>query len=267
MIKLLQIEYLKVKNYKTFWWILGIYAVLVPLTFLALIDFFLMITETFPFFPSRSEILGFPNIWNYVTWVASCWNILLGVLVVILVCNDIAYKTQRQHVIEGLSRREMIMGKFIFLVGLAAAITVYTFLLGFIIGSMYSSPAKFTNEIYYLFIYYIQTIGYFAFAFFWAILIRKPALAIILFVVVILLDGIFLNIPKIGEAAQFFPTIAISQLTPFPFGKEFLDAAKAQGQDVDGVFIMSQALRSIISLIYIGGFIAVSYLSVKRRDL
>ena len=267
MIKLLKIEYLKVKNYHTFWWILGIYAVLVPVTFLSLIEFFVSVTAGFPFFPTRSDIMGFPEIWNYVTWIASCWNILLGVLVVILVCNDIAFKTQRQHVIEGLSRREMILGKFYFLVLLALAIMTYTFLLGFIIGSIYSSPADFTNEIYYLFIYFIQTIGYFAFAFFWAILIRKPALAIILFVVVILLDGIFLNIPGFTEIAQFIPTITISQLTPFPFGQEFIDGARATGENVDIPYDMGQSLRSSMSLIYISGFVAISYLSTKRRDL
>jgi ABC-2 type transport system permease protein len=267
MMKLLKIEYLKVKNYHTFWWILGIYAVLVPITFLSLIEFFLGITEGFPFFPTRTEILGFPKIWNYVTWIASCWNILLGVLVVILVCNDIAYKTQRQHVIEGLSRKQMILGKFYFLITLAFAILAYTFLLGFIIGAVYSSVGDFTNEIYYLGIYFIQTIGYFAFAFFWAVIIRKPALAIILFVVIILLDGIFLNIPGFSTIGQFIPTITISQLTPFPFGQEFIDAAREQGENVDVGFQMTTALRAIVSLIYIGGFVAVSYLSTKRRDL
>lgn len=267
MIDLLKIEFLKVKNYRTFWWILGIYAALVPVTFIAMIEFFLSITKGFPFFPSRTEIMGFPDVWNYVTWVASCWNILLGVLVVILVCNDIAFKTQRQYIIEGLSRREYILGKFYFLVALAVAITIYTFILGFVIGSIYSNIADFTNEIYYLFIYFVQTIGYFAFAYLWAILIRKPALAIILFVVIILLDGIFLGIPSTAAMAQFIPTITISQLTPFPFGQEFLEASKESGQNVNNTFVMTQSLRAVLSLIYIGGFVAVSYLSTRRRDL
>ncbi|UKN03650.1 ABC transporter permease [Paracrocinitomix mangrovi] len=267
MMKLLKIEWLKVKNYNTFWWILGIYAVLVPVTFLSLIEFFLSITQGFPFFPSKEEILGFPQIWNYTTWIASSWNILLGVLVVILVCNDFAFKTQRQSVIDGLSRRDFILGKFSFLIVLAVVITLYTFLFGFIIGSIYSNISDFTDEIYYLLVYFIQTVGYFAFAFLWAVLIRRPALSIILFVVIILFDGILLNIPNFYEVAQFIPTITISQLVPFPFGQEFIDAARAQGEDVNLPFQLNQLGRSVFSSIFIIGFVLISYISLKRRDL
>ena len=116
MIDLLKIEYYKVKNYNTFWVILAIYAALVPLTFLGIgqIDF--------PFFPSKETLFGFPTIWGFLTWIASWWNILLGVLIVVLVCNDIAFKTQRQNVIDGMSRKQYIFGKFTFFTLLAVAV-------------------------------------------------------------------------------------------------------------------------------------------------
>ena len=237
-----------------------IYAVLVPLTFQSLSQL------KIPFFPSESEIFGFPTVWNYLTWTASWWNILLGVLIVILVCNDINYKTQRQNIIDGLSRKDIILGKLYFLIALAFVIAVYTFLIGAVVGSIYSSPENMFNGIEYVGIYFIQTLGYFSFAFFFAVLVRKPALSIVLFVVIIMLDAI-LYWPLSEEIAQFFPTITISELTPFPFFRQLLDMQVSENPDFEAPYVLSQSVRSIMAVIYIGIFTFIGYISLKKRDL
>ncbi|MEX1000758.1 MAG: hypothetical protein WDZ35_01440 [Crocinitomicaceae bacterium] len=260
MKKLLNIEYMKVKNYRTFWVILIIYAALVPLTFWGISEI------PFPFLPSKSEIFGFPTVWNYITWTASWWNVLLGVLVVVMVCNDIDFKTQRQNIIDGLSRSQVIMGKFYMLIVMALAVTLYTFLIGTIMGLIFSSPSEIFSGIEYIAIYFVQTIGYFSFAFFFAVLVKKPALSIILFVVIIMLDGLLgIGIPP--TALQFVPTITISDLTPFPFFQEILEMGKKADPNFKEPFILSQSLRSLLAIIYISTFVFVGYLSLKRRDL
>ncbi|MBD3637983.1 MAG: ABC transporter permease subunit [Crocinitomicaceae bacterium] len=260
MKKLLQIEYLKVKNYRTFWLILGIYALLVPISFFGISQI------DFPFLPSSNEIFGFPTVWNYITWTASWWNVLLGVLIVILVCNDIEFKTQRQNIIDGLSRKQVIIGKLYFLVILAAVITLYTFLVALVMGCIYSNPADMFQEIEYLGIYFIQTLGYFSFAFFFAVLVRKPALSIILFVVIIILDDI-IKLPVGNDVAQFFPTITISDLTPFPFFKEVIEMSRERDPNFEIPYDMGTVMRSILSLLYIAGFTLIGFFALKRRDL
>lgn len=254
MKRLLKIEYLKVKNYSTFWWILGIYAVLVPTTFISLSRF------DFPLFPSTSEIFGFPTVWNYITYMASWWNIVLGVLIVILTCNDVSYKTQRQSVIDGLSRKELIAGKIYFLIVLALCIAVYTLIIGVIIGSIFSNPLHFYNGLEFVLIYFVQALGYFVVAFFIAVLIQKSALAIIIFILIIMLDGL-LKWALGTNIAQFFPTIIISDLTPFPFLD--LDAITSS----DRSFELSNLIKTLISSLYIIMFMFFSYRAIKKRDL
>lgn len=261
ILDLLKIEFAKVKNYTTFWVILGIYAVLVPLSFLGIGQIEL------PFFPSKSTLFGFPTIWSFLTYMASWWNILLGVLIVVLVCNDIAFKTQRQNIIDGMSRRHYIIGKFSFFVLLGLLVALYTFAVGAIFGSIMSNPANMFDGKEAVAIYFVQTIGYFAFAFFWAVLIRKPAVSIVLFVVIIILDD-FLFIPiQDLNISQFFPTIAISNLTPFPFFEQVFAMAAAEDPNFEKPFILSQMMSTILTLIYSFGFVLIGYISLKRGDL
>ena len=261
MIDLLKIEYAKVKNYNTFWVILAIYAVLVPLTFFGIgqVDF--------PFLPSDSSLFGFPTIWGFLTWTASWWNILLGVLIVVLVCNDIAFKTQRQNIIDGMSRSQYILGKFYFFILLALAVSLYTFLIGLIFGSVTSNPANMFGGIEAIPIYFVQTLGYFAFAFFWAVLVRKPAISIVLFVVIIMLDDLLLLPLSEFNLSQFFPTVTISDLTPFPFFKELFAMAAAEDPNFEAPFVLSQLMSTILSVVYLLGFVLFGYMSLKRRDL
>lgn len=259
--RLLSIEFSKVVHFRTFWIILLLYAILVPATFFGLSSMNL------PFFPGKSELFGFPSVWGYLTWVASCWNILLGVLIVILTCNEIAYKTQRQSVIDGFSRKELVLAKFLFLIVLAFFITLYTFLVGAIFGSIYSDTSEMFTGMESLPLYLVQTVGYFSVALFFALLFKKPSLAIMLFVVVIMLDGMF--IPAAGgvDVGQFIPTITISYLTPFPFFADMLAMAAAQQPDLEIPYFMPDWMMSALATVYIIGFMVVNFVLLKRRDL
>lgn len=267
MIKLLQIEYMKVKNYGTFWAILGIYAALVPLTYIGVAQF----SGGGGLIPSESRLFSFPSIWHYYTWIASCWNMLLGVLVVILVCNEYSFKTERQSVINGLSRRDVIFSKFIFIVVLAAAIAVYTFIIASIIGLIYSGPYNFGPKLYFVVIYFVQTIGYFAFAFLLAVLMKRPALCIIIYVIVLTIDIFLYDDNLLSHHAQYVPTITVAELTPSPFYSTQMAMMKADAMQRGIKFEeppnMNQLTRSILAFIYIAIMIFVGYFVVKRRDL
>jgi ABC-2 type transport system permease protein len=272
MIALLKIDYAKVRNYSTFWAILIIYAALVPLTYLGSSQM------NIPFYPSSSELFSFPTIWGFLTWTASLWNVLLGVLIVISVCNDINYKTQRQNVIDGLSRKQYILGKFYFFVAFAIVITLYTFIMGLIIGGINSGFADAASGLEYIGFYLIQTIGYFALAFFFAVLIRKSALTIVLFSVIIVFDiflspiyGLFMG-EYYGEMmSQFTPTLTISHLTPFPFWEDLLNMSRVGAAENGIVFEepyeMNQNLRALVASIYVLGMVFIGYVTLKRRDL
>ena len=48
-------------------------------------------------------------------------------------------RTFKQNVIDGLSKQQVIASKFLFLIALATAVTLYTFLLSLIFGSIFST--------------------------------------------------------------------------------------------------------------------------------
>lgn len=260
MIHLLKIEFSKVRNYKTFWAMLLIYMGMVPLVFFALSSI------EFPFFPEESEIFGFPTVWNYITWTASWLNLLLGVLVVTITCNEITFRTQRQNIIDGLSRKQMILSKFYFFTALAAFVTFYTFLIGFVFGIIYAGFNDVFSGISFIGIYFVQTLGYFSFAFLFAVLVKRSALAIIFYILIFLFKFIFPL--AIGDyAAQFMPINVIADLTPFPFFKELFKMAATQDPDFVEPVILSQSVRSIVAIGWISFFIFLGYFVVKRRDL
>ena len=260
MIHLLKIEFLKVKNYRTFWVMLLIYIALVPLVFLGLSSF------QIPFFPEKEEMFGFPTVWNYITWTASWLNLLLGVLIVTITCNEITFRTQRQNIIDGLSRKQMILSKFYFFTALAAFVTLYTFLIGFIFGMIYSGFNNVFSGIEYVGVYFIQTIGYFSFAFLFAVLVKRSALAIIFYILIFFFKFVF--VLALGDTiSQYMPINVIADLTPFPFFKEIFKMAAEQDPNFVAPVIISQTVRSLVALGWISSFILLGYFVVKRRDL
>jgi ABC-2 type transport system permease protein len=276
MLHLLNIEYSKVKNYASFWVILVIYAIVIPLIIWGISSFQLGDPKT-PLYWEGSSVLKFPVVWNSVTWVASWFNILLGILIVLIICNDFNFRTFKQNVIDGLSKQQVIASKFLFLIALATAVTLYTFLLSVIFGSIFSTGGSMFDQIYYLGIYFIQTIGYFTLAFIFSILLRKTALSIIVFTLAIFINPILTGIVSltIGDSSfvQFLPINVISELTPFPLQwltdmMQMNPDPEAQKQGLEAAsLVISQPIRTVVAILYISIFVFLTNLILKKRDL
>ncbi len=258
MIELLKIEYLKVKNYPVFWAFTLIYAVFLPLTYLALSQI------EIPFFPSSKEIFGFPTVWRYVTYFASWWNFLPGLLIIILICNEISFRTQKQNVIDGMSRKEVLFSKFYIVTIVSLISTIYVFLLGFILGLIFSNVNNMFSGIDILGIYLLQTFGYLSLAMLLGILLRKTSLAVLAFLIIFFILPAMLSGMIGDDIAQFLPVNVLTDLTPFPFFRELLDM---QGSFVETGFELSQILRIILGIIYSFLFTVLGYVVFKKRDL
>jgi ABC-2 type transport system permease protein len=260
MKKLLTLEIAKVRHYTVFWVILAIYMVLVPVMFFGLGGL------QIPFFPSKATMFGYPTVWNYITWTASWFNLLLGVLIVNLTCNEFTYRTQRQNIIDGLTRREFLIGKILFYTLLAAFVTLYTFLIGIIAGSIYSEGGNMFDEIHYLLVYFIQTMGYFSFAFFFGILVKRPALSIVLYILIFIFRFIF-QLALGVEISQFMPINVMGDLIEFPFFKELFAMAEGQGEQPELPYTMSQNVRAVAAFAWMTIFMVTADQIERRRDL
>ena len=82
-----------------------------------------------------------------------------------------------------------------------------------------------------------------------------------------MLDDLLLMPLNDLNISQYFPTVTISNLTPFPFFKQVFAMAAAEDATFEAPFVLSQFMTAVLSAIYSFGFVLFSYISLKRRDL
>ncbi len=258
MRNLIAIEWMKLRRLVTMKVILIIYAITIPLIYFSL-GYIKLGGMGLP-----ESIYQFPDCYNYVAYVASWFNLLVGVIIMVFTSNEIKYKTQRQNVIDGLSKRDVIFAKFAVVFLFAVIVTLYVALVGLIFGLIYSNdPAQVFNGLEQIGAYFLSTLGYFAFAFFFANVVRMQALAIVLYIFSTIIEGI-IGFIVAQNYSQFFPLQSFSNLIQNPFMK-LIEAP--EGQEIPEQFIMGQGVSALFALFYILCFIFISYWVIKRRDI
>src|SRR6202046_5207893 len=127
MLHLLRVEWLKVKNYRTFWILLAMTIVSIPGLNYAIYD---LSNNSFPKGKGVQSIVGspfgFPDVWQTVSWNSSMLFIIPAILVITLTTNEFTYKTHRQNIIDGWSRGRFIGIKLtgVFLLSVLTTIVV-----------------------------------------------------------------------------------------------------------------------------------------------
>jgi ABC-2 type transport system permease protein len=261
MHKLLSIELTKLFNYTSFKVILGLH--------LALFSLVVFVTSqidiTVPGFDT-ANLFRFPHIWSYFAWVASWFNLLLAILIIMITGNEFAYRTFRQHVIDGLSRMDLLKGKL----AVVFLIAVYSFLLvlisGIVYGLIYSSGISTANlftNIDKLFIFFLQTLAYMVIGLMLVVLLRSTALSIILFILLRFPVEPIIRTFFDSAFRPFFPMKSVSGLTPMP---EFLSISSENSfETLDGGNALSLSEMGIIAQglpVYLQILVAVVYTSV-----
>lgn len=262
MKELITIEWMKLRRMMTLKVILIIYAIVVPTIYLclSLIEIPMaqgpqgeMISWSFP-----TSAFEFPSSYHFATYVSSWFNLMVGVILIVFTCNELKYKTQRQNVIDGLSKRDVILSKFYVVFLFSAAITLYTFLIGFVVGLFNSGFSDVFDGIEHVGVYFVSTLGYFTFAFFFANLVKSPALAIIFYILSTFLEGI-IGFIAVQKYVQFFPLSTFSDLVTFPLS--------ILPEPPPDPYIWSTPERTALAAVYIFIFVAISYFVIKRRDI
>ena len=126
MLRLLRIEWMKVKNYRTFWILLAI-SIIGMRAFNYVIYYFS--DNTFPKVKGKSIFgtpFSFPDVWQTVSWISSILLMIPAILIITLSTNEFTYRTHRQNVIDGWSRNQFINVKLmeVFLLSLVMTLVV-----------------------------------------------------------------------------------------------------------------------------------------------
>lgn len=254
---LLRTEFRKILPYRTFWVIIAIYALLMLLILYSSSSVHINGKEL------GSETYQFPGLWMRITYVAHFFNLLLGILLIVLVTDEYSFRTIRQQVIDGLSRAEVVLAKFYVVLTLAVVSTLFLLALGLYFGLVYSankSVSVMFSQADYLSYYWIQAVAYMSLAMFFGFLIRKSGLAIIAFIAYTKIIEPLIHFKLPDDIDKYFPMKALDSLTPMP-GKELF------GQLTSPIDQLAPEWAALPSLLYTGLFLALTYTILKIRDL
>jgi hypothetical protein len=270
MRKLLQVESIKTLSSNTFRTIIVLHLLLFILVILGIarIDF-----SAGEF--SISLLYKFPHVWEFFAWIASWFNILLAILVIVLVCNEYRYNTFRQQVINGLSRGELVGSKLItiFYIAIYGLILVVgsSLVSGFITTSDPNMKMIFEKADVIL-VYFLQTIAYMSLGMLVAILLRNNGLSIVIFILYLFPTEVILRKWIFPQAEFYFPAKVISDLTPLPdLITRNIEQARNMAAGMQGTITESEGLELstsiILSLAYFLVFTGVSYWVLKKRSI
>ena len=278
MLRLLTIELHKLKYNKSAKVISVVYFVLI--TFIALIASIEFDFGNIHFRLADQGIFNFPYIWHFNTYVAAMLKIFLAIVIVSMMANEYSNRTLKQNLIDGLSKKEFIISKFLTVILFSLVSTLFVFVVSLLLGlrfSDYNEIGIIFSNTEYLFAYFVKLLGFFSFCLFLGILVKRSAFALgfltIWFIVEWLLYAllrwsIFKNEELTDKISSFFPLMSMYNLIIEPGSKmgAIRSAASQFGEAFDKDYSV-QPLNIIIVLVWTFLFIYGSYRILKRRDL
>lgn len=232
MIKLLKIEWMKIKSYNAFivissFFALGIFAS----NYLA---YYFKKNVIDPADPtgliSSGSPFGFPNVWQTVSYYSGLMLLLPGLLLLILVTNEFTYRTHRQNIIDGISRTQFTQVKLLMACITALICTVLVFVAALLFGFFVNTGSFSFSGIVNVWYFFLKALTYNFIAILIGVLVRRTGFAVaVFFIYTVLENGISLlllvwaiNIKKnhnidLGNMGNYLPMNAADGLLYSPF--------------------------------------------------
>ena len=233
MLSLFKIEWLKIKTYRTFWVLFLGFLVFYPVAFYFSAYKYM---ERFGETASLQEKLLksmldapfiFPRVWLAASWMGGLFFIMIGMLFILLITNEVQYRTHRQNIIDGWSRMDFLKAKLSLLIFFVLVSTAMVFLMGLLVGSVYSSSMSgMADGLYYVAYFMLMATLYLMLAFFVAMLVKRTGLSIIIyFAIVCIVDNVLWLIftLKGSQLGYFMPLEAVDSLVPNPFKPKVME--------------------------------------------
>ena len=281
MFRLLAIEFHKIRFNKASRVLSIIYFGL--LTCIALIAAIKFDIGPIKFHLAEMGIFNFPYIWHFNTYMAAILKFFLLLVIVSMMSNEYSYKTLKQNLIDGLSKKEFILSKFYTAVAFAAISTLFVFVVSLVLGLMYSDYneiAIILSDLEYLLAFFIKLVGFFSFGLFLGIVVKRSAFAVGAMLVWLIGESMFKGYlfyalrnaentsEQVNTIMQFLPLEAMANLIKEPFSR--LGAVKSIANQVGETFTKNYSVELLNILIvsaWIFAFIYLSLALLKKRDL
>ncbi|WP_405198145.1 ABC transporter permease [Christiangramia sp. LLG6405-1] len=278
MLRLLEIEYNKLRYSRSARILIITYFILI--TFIALIASIEFNIGQIQFRVADQGIFNFPYIWHFNSYIAALLKIFLAIVIVSMMSNEYSNRTIKQNLIDGLSKKEFILSKFLTVLVFSGISTIFLFIVTIILGYSFSDFTEFSiviSDLEYLLAYFVKLTGFFAFCMFLGILIKRSAFALGFLVVWAIFESILYGVLnfKIFKGTdiatnimQFFPLESMSNLVVEPFSR--LNAVQAAANQIGGELDKDYGIhwyQLLIVIAWVFIFVYLSLFLLKKRDL
>tara|TARA_R110002167_G_scaffold307601_9_gene512261 strand:+ start:103 stop:942 length:840 start_codon:yes stop_codon:yes gene_type:complete len=279
MIRLLQIEFIKLWNNRSSRVLILSYFILT--TSIALVTMIKFDFGDIQFQLADQGIFNFPYIWHFNTYFVAWLKLFLAIVIVSMMANEYSNRTIKQNLIDGLSKKEFVLSKFLTVLVFAAVSTVFVFTVSLILGLIYSDYNEFSiifSDLEFIFAYFLKLTGFFSFCLFLGVLVKRSAFALGFLFIWQIFEGIATLVcqqklfgTKNGIAdlvMGFFPLQSMYNLIDEPISRlnVIQSAAKQLGADFDLNYHV-QWYEILIVMGWTAIFVYGSYAILKRRDL
>ena len=278
MLRLLEIEYNKLRYSRSARILIITYFILI--TFIALIASVEFNFGNIQFRLADQGIFNFPYIWHFNSYIAALLKIFLAIVIVSMMSNEYSNRTIKQNLIDGLSKKEFILSKFLTVLVFSGISTIFLFVVTMILGYSFSDFTEFSivfSDLEYLLAYFVKLTGFFAFCLFLGMLIKRSAFALGFLIIWAIVESIvyailhfkiFKGSDTAEHIVQFLPLQSMSNLVVEPFSRlNAVQAVKNQlGASIEGDYAIHW-YQIIIVIVWTAIFVYSSLLLLKKRDL
>jgi ABC-type transport system involved in multi-copper enzyme maturation permease subunit len=221
-------------------------------------------------------IFNFPYIWHFNTYVVAFLKIFLAIVIVSMMSSEYTNRTLKQNLIDGLSKKEFILSKFLNVLLYAVASTVLVFVVSLILGLIFSDfdeASIIFSDLEYVFAYFVKLLGFFSLCMFLGIFVKRSAFALGFLFLIWVIEGIVylvitFQVEVLKPLIQFMPLTSMSNLIKEPVTR--LSIVKSTAQSVNPEFVKDydvSLLSVVIVLAWTFIFVYCSFLILKKRDL
>lgn len=225
---LLKTEWLKIKNYRIFWWMV----VIAALTYPGINYIFFEIYREFLRESNKQGAKGmlefmignpftFPEVWHTVAFASSIFVYIPAIVVIMFITNEYTYKTHRQNIIDGWSRNQFISAKMVDVLIISIFMTIIYMLVALGIGyaTLDSGNGEIWGKTRYILYFFLQTFSHLSLAFLIAFLTRKAFIALGIFIFYkFILERLLVSLAewKMDDIGRFLPFEISNRIIPYP---------------------------------------------------
>lgn len=277
MIRLLHIEFIKLWNNRASKVLIISYFVL--LTSIALVAAIKFDIGPIKFHLAEIGIFNFPYIWHFNTFITAFFKLFLAIVIVSMMANEYSNKTIKQNLIDGLSKKEFILSKFLTVVTFSLVSTLFVFVVSLILGISYSDYNEFSiifSDLEFVLAFFVKLMGFFSFCLFLGILVKRSAFALGFLIIWQIFEGIARGLMRwklfdentTDAIMGFFPLQSMFNLIKEPFTR--LEAVQTVADQVGETINLNYHVHwyeILIVLAWTAIFVYLSYMLLKKRDL